>query len=78
LLLRFLARNIASGFGWGQRRRQLPRIEEKLMTLCMAALCTDEDAGAVAVVAADRMVTYGGARLLDLASADVPAGIIAE
>lgn len=30
------------------------------MTLCMAALCTDPDDGALAVVAADRMVTYGG------------------
>jgi len=30
------------------------------MTLCMAALCTDEDARALTVVAADRMVTYGG------------------
>jgi hypothetical protein len=30
------------------------------VTLCMAALCADEDAGAAAVVAADRMVTYGG------------------
>lgn len=30
------------------------------MTLCMAALCTDEGEGPVAVVAADRMVTYGG------------------
>jgi len=30
------------------------------MTLCMAALCQDQDAGPAAVVAADRMVTYGG------------------
>ena len=30
------------------------------MTLCMAALCTDEEQNSLAVVAADRMVTFGG------------------
>lgn len=32
------------------------------MTLCMAALCQDEkeEGGPLVVVAADRMVTYGG------------------
>lgn len=44
-------RGLARGFGYKVGM---------IMTLCMAALCTDPDDGDLVVVAADRMVTYGG------------------